>query len=481
MNTYPATTHKRNDNTPNGRMSEHTAHIWRKDRDHFIHPWTDFSSFEDTGCLVIAEADGAYIYDSEGRKYLDGIGGMWAVNIGYGREEMAQTLAEQARRLPFYNTFSDTTNIPASELAAKLAELAPDSINHVFFSGGGSVAIDTAVRMIHFYFNRLGKHSKKKLISRDRAYHGSTYMAMTLTGVHEDHVGFDLAPDLVHYVSAPETYRRPDGTTLDEYCDILVKELEDKILELGPDNVAAFFAEPIMGAGGVLVPPAGYHKRTLEVCRRYDVLYVSDEVVTGFGRVGHMLASEPAFDIVPDIITCAKGLTSGYAPLGATLISDAIHEVLSTPQAPGAFFSHGFTYSGHALCCEAALTNIEILEREDICGHVRTLGPYFEKQLATLRDLPIVGDTRGKNFMLCVENVANQTTKELLPDEIDIGLRVSKRCEAMGVMVRPVGHLNILSPPLILSRGQIDTIVEVLRKSIEGVQDDLVREGLWHG
>jgi adenosylmethionine-8-amino-7-oxononanoate aminotransferase len=462
-------------------MSEGTADIWRKDRDHFIHPWTDYSSFHDKGCLVISEADGAYVYDSEGRKYLDGIGGMWAVNIGYGREEMARTLADQARRLPFYNTFSDTTNIPASELAAKLAELAPDSLNHVFYSSGGSTANDTAVRMIHFYFNRLGLPKKKKLISRNRAYHGSTYMAMTLTGVQEDHVGFDLAPDLVHYVSAPDTYRRPSGTSLEEYCSALVQELEDKILELGPENVAAFFAEPIMGAGGVLVPPPDYHRRTLEVCRRYDVLYVSDEVVTGFGRVGHMLASESAFGIEPDIIICAKGLTSGYAPLGATLVSDAIFEVLSVPQAPGGYFAHGFTYSGHALCCAAALTNIEILEREDLCGHVRELGPYFESQLATLRDLPLVGDTRGKNFMLCVENVSSQETKELLPEELAIGSRITTHCEELGVMIRPMGHLNILSPPLILTREQIDTIVEVLRKSIETTQDDLVREGLWHG
>jgi len=469
------------DDDPQYSSKPNRTEIWRKDRDHFIHPWANFSNIQEDGCLVISEGAGAYVYDSEGRRYLDGIGGMWAVNIGYGREEMARTLADQARRLPFYNTFCDTTNEPASELASKLAELAPDSLNHVFYSNGGSVAIDTAVRMIHFYFNRLGLPSKKKLISRNRAYHGSTYMAMTLTGVEEDHVGFDLAPDLVHYVSAPDSYRRPSGTTLDEFCDMLVEELEAEILRLGPENVAAFFAEPIMGAGGVLVPPPGYHRRTLEVCRRHDVLYVSDEVVTGFGRVGHMLASQPAFDIEPDIITCAKGITSGYAPLGATLISDSMYEVLSSSQAPDAYFAHGFTYSGHALCCAAALTNIEIIEREDLCGHVREMGPYFEKQLATLRDLPIVGDTRGKNFMLCVENVADQETKALLPDEVEIGARITRRCEEMGVMVRPVGHLNILSPPLILDRDQIDTIVDVLRRSISMVQDELVREGLWRG
>jgi putrescine aminotransferase len=467
---------------PSGKLkSNQSADIWRKDRDHFIHPWTNYASFEEKGSLIISDADGAYIFDSDGKRYLDGIGGMWCVNIGYGREEMAMALAEQARRLPFSNTFVDTTNIPASELAAKLAEISPSSLNHVFYGGGGSTANDTAVRIIHFYFNQLGKPTKKKIISRDRAYHGSTYLTMTLTGLPEDHVGFDLAQDLVHYVSAPDTYRRPSGTTLDEFCDLLVQELEDKILEVGPENVAAFFAEPIMGVGGVIVPPPEYARRTLEVCRRYGVLYVSDEVVTGFGRLGHMFASQDVFGIAPDIITCAKGLTSGYAPLGATLLSDEIYDVIHVPQVPGGYFSHGFTYSGHTVACAAALTNIEIMEREDLCGRVRELEPYFAEQLATLRDLPLVGDTRGKGFMFCVENVADQATRELLPEEVDIGTRIADRCETFGVVVRPIGHLNVLSPPLIITRAQIDTIVDALRRSIASTQDDLVREGLWRG
>jgi len=458
--------------------AEHVE-LWNQDRSHLLHPWAEFPRFEEQGCLVISEADGAYVYDAEGKAYLDGIGGLWCVQIGYGREEMAETLAEQARKLCYYNTFVDTTNPPAAKLAAKLAELAPASLNHVFFGSGGSDANDTAVRTIHFYQNRRGRPAKKKIISRWDAYHGSTYMAMTLTGKRDDHVGFDLAPDLVHYVSAPNCYRRPAGTSLEEFCDLLVAELEATILKLGPENVAAFFAEPILGAGGVIVPPPGYHRRTRELCRRYDVLYVSDEVVTGFGRLGHMLASEPLFGIEPDVITCAKGITSGYAPLGATLISDEIWEVIRTPHASRAPFSHGFTYSGHPLSCAAALKNIEIMEREDLCGRVRELGPYFMERLTSLKDLPLVGDVRGSHFMLCVENVADKRTQELLPEEVDIGRRISDHCEGRGVMVRPIGHLNVLSPPLILSREQIDTIVAVLRASILATADDLVREGLW--
>jgi adenosylmethionine-8-amino-7-oxononanoate aminotransferase len=305
---------------------------------------------------------------------------------------------------------------------------------------------------------------------------------MTLNGPYEEPSSFHVASDLVEHVSAPYPYRRPAGVTVEAYCAQLVAELEQKILELGPENVAAFFAEPILDAGGVIVPPPGYHRRTQEVCRKYEVLYVSDEVVTGFGRLGHMLASEPVFELTPDIITCAKGITSGYAPLGATLISDAIYEVIRKPRNDrDNSFGHGFTYSGHALCCAASLKNIEILEREGICEHVREVGPYFEKQLASLLDLPLVGEVRGSNFMLCIENVADKESKELLPGSVRIGKRIADHCEKRGVMVRPIEHLNVLSPPLILERDQVDTIVGALRESIRATADDLVREGLWRG
>jgi adenosylmethionine-8-amino-7-oxononanoate aminotransferase len=453
--------------------------LWRKDHEHLLHPFTHFPTFDKEGALVIAEGKGAYVFDADGKRYMDGIAGIWCVNIGHGNEEIADRISEQARRLAFFNTFVDVTNPPAAELAAKLAELAPSHLNRVFFDTGGSAANDTTVRTIHFYFNRLGKPKKRKLISRIDAYHGSSYLTMALTGKAEDHYGFDLPRDLVHYVSCPNRYRRPEGTTLDEYCDQLVAELEDKILELGPENVAAFFAEPIMGAGGVIVPPPGYHRRTQEVCRRHDVLYVSDEVVTAFGRLGHMFSSEPAFELAPDVITCAKGLTSGYVPLGASILSDEIYDVISGPDPDLDCFNHGFTYSGHALCCAAALANIEIIERDGICEHVRELGPYFEKRLASLEDLPLVGNVRGSHFMLCVESVADKRTKELLPESVGIGRRIADHCEQRGLIVRPVEHLNVISPPLILTRDEIDELVDILGASIRATADDLVREGLW--
>ena len=458
-----------------------TQDLWRKDRDHNVHPWTDFATFKEQGSLVVAESEGCYVYDAEGARYLDGIGGLWCVNIGYGNEEMAQAIAEQARRMTYYSTFGHITTPPAAELAAKLAELAPGPLNHVFFGTGGSMSNDTAIRIIHFYFNRLGKKSKKKIIARTDGYHGSTYLAMSMTGVAFDHQGFDLAPGLVRHIPNPNPYRRPEGMSMEAFCDEKVADLENAILDLGPENVAAFIAEPIMGAGGVIVPPPGYHRRTKEVCEKYEVLYISDEVVTGFGRLGHFFASETVFDFVPDIITCAKGLSSGYLPLSGTLLSDDIYDVISVPQTEGALFTHGFTYSGHPVCCAAGLKNIEIMERDDICAHVLEVGPYLEEQLDTLRDLPIVGDVRGKCFMMCVENVADRETKALLPDEAVVGNRIAAHAQKRGVIVRPIAHLNVLSPPLTMTRRQVDELVGVLRESIVETMGELRREGLWSG
>lgn len=462
-------------------FSYDTEALWRKDRDHNIHPWTNFATFKEEGSMVMAESEGVYVYDSDGNRYIDGIGGLWCVNIGYGNEEMAQAIADQARRIPYYSTFNHLTTPPAAELAAKLAELAPASLNHVFYGTGGSMSNDTAVRIIHFYFNRLGKKNKKKIISRVDGYHGSTYLAMSMTGVEFDHQGFDLAPGLVHHIPAPNTYRRPDGMSVDEFRDAKVADLENKIVELGPENVACFIAEPIMGAGGVIVPPPGYHKRTKEVCETYDVLYISDEVVTAFGRIGHFFASKAVFDLVPDFITCAKGISSGYVPLSASIISDKVYDVISVPQAEGALFTHGFTYSGHPVSCAAGLKNIEIMERDDICGHVRNVGPYFEEQLATLLDLPVVGEVRGSHFMMCVENVANRETKELFDPDVQIGNRIAAHCQERGLIIRPIAHLNVMSPPLTLTRDQIDTFVSILRDSINATMDDLATEGLWKG
>jgi adenosylmethionine-8-amino-7-oxononanoate aminotransferase len=287
----------------------------------------------------------------------------------------------------------------------------------------------------------------------------------------------DLITDIIHHLPAPNPYRRPEGMTLEQFCDEKVAELEKKILELGPENVACFIAEPLLASGGVIVPPPGYQKRTWEICRKYDVLYISDEVVTGFGRLGHVFASKPVFDIVPDIITCAKGLTSGYVPLGAMLVSDRLFAELTETAGKGQFFANGYTYSAHPVACAAGMANLDIMEREDICGRVQENGPYFQKRMAELLELDIVGDVRGSHFMVCVETTADKKQKLAPPVQWDVAWRIFEKCRPKGLMVRPLSHLIILSPPLVITRAQIDETVEVLKQGIKEVFDDLTREG----
>ena len=448
--------------------------IWQKDKDHFTHPWQVFDSFDTEGSMIMEHAGGSYLTDIDGNRYLDAVGGLWCTNIGQGREEMADAIAEQVKKLAYASPFVDITTGPAAELASKLADFAPGDLNHVMYGCGGSTAIDSAYRLIQFYQNCRGKHDKKHIIARDGSYHGSTYISMSIGGKKADHPPeFDYKRDTIHHISNPNYYRAADQyKTEAAFLDFLVDELEQKILELGADKVAAFFAEPILGAGGVIVPPAGYHQRTHEVCQRHDVLYVSDEVVTAFGRLGHWFASESVFGFVPDIITCAKGLSSGYLPLGATIYSDRIHAVISE-KGKDRCFTNGYTYSGHPVCCAAALKNIEIMQREKIFDHAIEVGDYFAEQLKTLLDLPIVGEVRGYRLMQCVEFVKNRETRELFPEEMDIGKIISDIADAKGLLVRPIFHLNVMSPPLIITKDEVDFVVGTLRESIEEAMQQL--------
>lgn len=443
--------------------------------EHLVHAFSDLNALREEGArTVIAEADGAYVYDSDGNRMLDGIGGLWCVNVGHGRAEIVEAIAEQLRRLDYYSTFYNLTHPTAARLADKIAALAPGRLNRVYFGNSGSVANDTAIRILHHYFNRIGQPQRKKILARIGAYHGSTHLAIAMT-TPAYREGWDSADELVSFLSSPYPYRRPDGMSEAEFLAFLIEELTERIETLGAENIACFIAEPILGAGGVIVPPEGYHRKTWEVCRRYGIKYVSDEVVTAFGRLGHMFASQAVFDIEPDIVTSAKGLTSGYQPLSATIVSDEIYEVIS---APGGRFLHGMTYSGHPACAAAALANIAIMEREDICGGVRERGPLFESALQGLADLPIVGEVRGSHFMMGIEFVKDKTTKAAFGNDVDVGPRVARHAQARGLIVRPLGSMAVLSPPLILTEAQIATIAETLRDSIAATVADLTREKL---
>ena len=460
--------------------TESGSEVWNLDRRHQLHPYQHFASFDGEGSLVMTSGHGCYVTDENGKRYFDAVGGMWCTNIGLGREEMADAIAQQVRQLAFANPFVDMTNEPASKLAAKLAELAPGDLNRVLFTCGGSTANDLAYRVIRLYQHARGKPQKRHILARVDSYHGATFLSASIGCKPGDRIAeFDFITDWVHHLSSPNLYRAPDpDMTAEAFCDKLINEMERKIIDVGPENIAAFYAEPILGVGGVIVPPANYNRRTWDLCQKYDILYVADEVVTAFGRLGCWFVSRDRFDVQPDIITCAKGLTSGYLPLGAAIISDRIYEAMANDDER--FFAAGITYSGHPVSCAAALKNIEIMEREKLFDNVNIVGPYFEEQLHTLRDLPIVGDVRGEKLMMCVVNVQNKETKEFFPAEVNIGKRISDHAEELGLLVRPIGDLNIMSPPLTMSRDDVDFIVATLRTAIELTLKDLRSEGLWN-
>lgn len=444
-----------------------------------VHPWENLQSAGKNERTIIGRSEGIYVHDTDGNRLIDGPAGMWCMNIGHGRTEMAEAIAQQACQMSYYSPWA-LANAPAAELANLLAELSPGDLNHVFFTTGGSTAVDSALRFVMFFNNFLGRAQKKHIISRQKAYHGSTYLAASCSGKERDKNYLDFEKGFVHHIPAPHPYRRPKDMSVEEFCAAKVADLEDKILELGPDNVAAFIAEPILASGGVIVPPPGYHRKCLQVCRRHDVLYIADEVVTAFGRLGHMFASEAVFDMVPDIITTAKGITSGYVPLGAVLISDRVLAQVSGEDAKGAVFSNGFTYSGHPVACAAALKNIEIIQREGILEHVREVGPYFQERLQELSDIPIVGEVRGMGLMACVECVISKESQDPLSLDYEIGDRIDKHCQRLGLIVRPLINMCVISPPLVITRAQIDELVDMLREGIECAMEDVRREGHLH-
>ncbi|KAA3621509.1 MAG: aminotransferase [Proteobacteria bacterium] len=446
--------------------------------EHVIHPWECFDRRHLDSRTVITRGEGIYVYDSEGNRLIDGPGGMWCVNVGHGRAELAEAMADQARQLAYYSPWS-LSNVPAATLARRLATYTPGDLNNVFFTTGGSTAVDSALRFVAFYNNLKGRPEKKLIVSRADAYHGSTYLSASCSGKARDKNYLDFASHLVHHLSSPNPYHRPEGMSVEAFVELKVEELESRILELGPERVAAFIAEPILASGGVIIPPPGYHARCLEICRRHDVLYISDEVVTAFGRLGHMFASEAVFEIVPDIITCAKGITSGYIPLGAVAISDRLISEVGDNENRGATFANGFTYSGHPVACAVALKNIEIIENEGLLEHVRRVGPYFQQQLKTLEALPIVGEVRGEGLMACVECVTDKSTRMPLNMAYEIGNRIDAHCQRLGLIVRPIINMCVISPPLIIDERQVDEIVERLRKGIELATADIRKEGLW--
>ena len=448
-------------------------------RRHLVQPWAMAGSIGTEARTLIGEGDGIYITDANGKRLIDGPAGMWCVNVGHRRRELAEVMYEQAMAL-CYNTPWYTMNAPSAQLAECLAAYAPGDLSHVFYTTGGSTAVETALRFMQFYNNLRGRPEKKLILSRGGAYHGSTYLSASLNGRPRDRDWMDGADGLVVKLSSPHTFWRPPGLTVEAFADFLVDEFAAKVAEIGAERIGAFVAEPIQASGGVIVPPPNYLPRLREICRRNDILYVSDEVVTGFGRLGHVFASGDVFGLDPDMLTFAKGVTSGYFPLGGVMISGRLMEHLRGTNHADALFGHGLTYSSHPVGCAVALKNLDLLEG-GILDHARAVGPYFQARLKALEELPLVGEVRGAGLMACIECVADRESKNALPLDKAVGKRIDAHCQELGLLVRPIINMCVMSPPLTITREQIDAMVAILREGISRTMEELRHEGVWNG
>ena len=442
-----------------------TAAVQATDAEHHLHPFTNTGALNKKGARVITKGEGVYLWDSEGQKILDGMAGLWCVNMGYGRKELVEAATKQMNELAYYNTFFQTTHTPAAELAKEIASVTPDGLNHIFFANSGSEAIDTIIRLVRQYWNIKGKPYRNILIARENAYHGSTIGGTSLGGMSGMHKqGGPLVPN-IERIRQPYWYGEAGDMTEEEFGIACAKALEEKILEVGPDNVAAFVGEPIQGAGGVIVPPANYWAEIQKVCQKYDILIAADEVICGFGRTGSWFGSD-TLGIKPDIISMAKGLSSGYLPIAAVAVGERIATALIEHDDD---FNHGFTYSGHPVAAAVAIENIRLMKEENIVDYVgNDIGPYFQQKLReALADHPLVGHIEGIGLVAGIALVKDKETKEFFPDDLDIGLICRDHCFNNGLIMRAVGSRMVLSPPLVITREEVDELCEKARRCFD--------------
>ncbi|MEQ1950535.1 aspartate aminotransferase family protein [Mesorhizobium sp. CN2-181] len=442
------------------------------DAAHHLHPFTDHKELRAAGSRMIVRADGPFIYDSEGNEILDGMAGLWCVNVGYGRDELAEAAYRQMKELPYYNAFFRCSTPTPILLAKKIAELAPKGVNQVFFGSSGSESNDTALRLVRHYWALEGKPEKNRIISRKNAYHGSTIAGTSLGGMELMHGQLGGAvPNIVHVMMPYAFELALPGESDHEFGLRAAKAVEDAILEAGADKVAAFIGEPVMGAGGVKIPPASYWPEVQRICRKYDVLLMLDEVITGYGRTGNWFAAE-TYGIEPDTITTAKALTSGYLPLSALLVGDRIARTL---EEKGGEFHHGYTYSGHPVACAVGLANLEIIEREGLVERVREdTGPYFAKMLQEkVADHPLVGEVRSIGLMGAIEIVKDKATRERFLPAGSAAVVIRDHAIAQGMMMRATGDTMILSPPIMWTRDTIDMAGDRIAKALDLAFADL--------
>ncbi len=451
-----------------------TEELQALDAAHHMHPFSADAELAEKGVRVITRAEGSTLTDSDGNQFLDAMAGLWCVNIGYGRHELADVAARQMRELPYYNTFFQTSHVPVIELAAKLAEVVPGDLNHVFFAGSGSEANDTNIRLARHYWASKGKPDKKIIISRKNAYHGSTMGGASLGGMEPMHAQGGLPIADIHHIDQPNWYAEGGDSDPLEFGIERARQLEKAINELGEDKVAAFIAEPVQGAGGVIIPPESYWPEIQRICDAHDILLIVDEVICGFGRTGNWFGHQ-TMQVQPDIITIAKGLSSGYAPIGGSVVSDGVADVIAQSE-----FNHGYTYSGHPVAAAVALENLRILEEEKIVDRVRDdTGPYLADRWSQLADHPLVGEARIIGMMGSIALTPDKGSRaEFAAEKGTVGLRCRERCFANSLVMRHVGDRMIISPPLVITRGEIDTLIDRAIRSLDETHSALQEDGL---
>ncbi len=441
-----------------------TTRLRQLDAQHHIHPFTDHEDMYKSGARIITRAENIYIYDSDGKKYLDAMSGLWCVNIGYGRTELAEAAKLQMEQLPYYNSFFQSAPLPAVKLAEALAEVTPAQLNRTFFGCSGSDGNDTVVRLVRYFWAVQDQENRNIIISRNNAYHGSTMAGASLGGMNAMHAQGGLPIPNIEHIAQPYFYAEGDNLSLEEFGLQRAQALEQRILEVGADRVAAFIAEPIQGAGGIIIPPDNYWPEINRICQKYDVLLCADEVICGFGRTGEWFGAD-TFGIEADVMTLAKGLSAGYQPIGAVMVADKITDVLDNK---GGEFAHGYTYSGHPVACAVALKNIEILRNERIIETARdNTMDYFQSTVATLGQHPLVGEARGKGFLGALELVADKDSKQRFGEEGSAGAICRKMCLKNGLVMRAVKDIMLICPPLVISKEQIDELCERAWQSLD--------------
>jgi putrescine aminotransferase len=443
----------------------------RSDQRHYMHPFTDTKELgEKGGARIITRAEGVYIFDSEGHKILDGMAGLWCVSLGYGRQELVDAAAKQMRELPYYNSFFQCTHPPAIELSEKLSELSPGNFNHVFFTGSGSEANDTRIRLIRRYWDLVGQPQKMTIIARKNAYHGSTLGGASLGGMAAMHKQMVLPVPGIEHIEQPYHFGLGGDLSPEEFGLQQARLLEEKINEIGVDKVAAFIGEPVQGAGGVIIPPDSYWPEIQRICDEYGILLVADEVITAFGRLGEWFGST-RFGIRPDLISFAKGVSSGYLPLGGALVGDRVAKVVI---ANGGEFAHGYTYSGHPAACAVALEVLNIMQREKIVERVKEhTAPYFNRRWAELAEHPVIGEARSVGLVGALEIVQDKASRARFHKDLGAGTRCRDICVDNGLVMRAVGDTMIVSPPLIAEDVHIDELVEKAWKCLDLTQASL--------